>query len=174
MSRQSQPVPPAVRGSKRLVSGFPVSEGEAVLHRMLRAEGIDPTAARSLRATWEVFKRFVQIPVITKGRESDGVLYQSGVFAWYGDEEFYLDFVRQFEVLHDDGEHDHFEQLHCEFRFPVTEALRSLGWFSEWWFHDDESSVTWRQFIDIVEARPEFVALRDVPSQAGVIAQEEV
>jgi hypothetical protein len=55
----------------------------------------------------------VAVPFDVDGPEGDGVLYQSGVFSFYGEAEFYIDFVRQFEVTDADGEYDHYEQVHC-------------------------------------------------------------
>jgi hypothetical protein len=149
---------------------FSIAEGQRVLHDLLRARGVDPIRPRSAGETWEVFKEFVAIPFAT---DSDGVLFQTGTFSFYGQDEFYLDFLRQFEVGDEDGEHDHYEQLHCEFRFPVTEATRSFGIFNHWWFADDEAQ-RWADFVALVEGRPEFIAFRSIVPQAAVIEQEEV
>lgn len=151
----------------------PISEGEQTLHELLRVRGIDPAFPGSVGETWQVFKEFVAIPFETEGADSDGVLYQAGIFDFYGRDEFYLEFLRQFEVLDEDGEHDRFEQLHCEFRFPASEATRSFGAFDHWWFPDDPAQP-WAEFVALVERRPEFHALRSIPPQAAKIGQEPV
>ena len=115
---------------------------------------------------------FVGMASDATGPNADGVLYQAGDFDFYGAEEFYLDFVRQFEVTDEDGEHDHFEQLHCEFRFPMTEATRSFGRFNAWWFVS--SREPWVSFAARVEARPEFIALKTAPPTAAKVEQEVV
>lgn len=152
---------------------FPIAEGQRVLHDLLRARGVDPARPASVGDTWEVFKEFIAIPSETEGPGSDGVLYQTGTYDFHGQDEFYLDFLRQFEVVEEDGEHDHYEQLHCEFRFPVTEFTRSFGNFDHWWFADDEAQP-WADFVALVEGRPEFIAFRSVTPQAAEIEQEEV
>jgi hypothetical protein len=152
---------------------FPITEGERVLHNLLRARGIDPNRPASAGEIWEAFKEFVAIPFETEGADSDGVLFQTGTFNFHGQDEFFLDFLRQFEVVYDDGEHDHYEQLHCKFRFAVNEATRPFGNFERWWFSDDETQP-WADFVALVEGRPEFIALRSMPPQAAEIRQEEV
>jgi hypothetical protein len=152
---------------------LPIGEGQTVLHNLLRDRGVDPLRPASAGQTWEVFKEFVGIPFETEGPDSDGVLFQTGSFSFHGQDEFYVDFLRQFEVVEEDGEHDHYEQLHCEFRFPVKEVTRSFGNFNHWWFaHDD--AQPWADFVALVEGRPEFIAFRSVTPQAARIEQEEV
>ena len=85
----------------------------------------------------------------------------------------HLDFLRQFEVVDEDGEHDQFEQLHCEFRYPVTDKTRSLGSFNRWWCAGNEGDP-WADFVALVEARPEFLALGATAPQAASVSQEEV
>lgn len=148
---------------------MPVSQGEQILHGLLSARGIDPTAPRSISETWETFKEFAVIPFDTP---SDGVLYQVGIFEFYGRAEFYIDFLRQFEVVDDLTEHDHYEQLHCEFRFPANDESRSYGSIERWWFADSEEP--WREFVAIVENRSEFRALYGAPPQGVSIKQQPV
>jgi len=149
---------------------LPIDRAEGVLHEMLRTHGVNPAAPRSAAEAWPVFKEFVSMPFDTA---SDGVLYQVGLSNFYGPEEFYLDFLRQFEVVDEDGEHDHFEQLHCEFRYPVTDETRSFGSFNQWWFAGDEGEG-WAEFVALVEARAEFQALGPTAPKAASVSQEEV
>ena len=153
---------------------FPVTEGKEVLHDRLRARGLDPRNLPSAGETWEVFKEFVAIPFETEGRDSDAVLFQTGTFDFGGRAEFYVDFLRQFEVADEDGEHDHYEQLHCEFRFPITEATQSFGNVNLWWFSDDDDGQPWADFVALVEARPEFIAFRSIAPQTAEIEQSQV
>src|SRR5438874_640639 len=96
-----------------------ISEAKTRLHDLLRNAGVDPRNP-TLIETWAVFRSFVEEPVETR---SDGILVQGGTYSFYGPERYIFDFVRQFEVVADDGEHDHFEQLHCEFQFEPTASL---------------------------------------------------
>lgn len=150
----------------------PIRDGEAVLRQMLKAHGVDPSRPRTVGETWEVFKEFVRRRFKTSGPESDGVLYETGIFHFTGRDEFYLNFTRQFEAT-DRGEHDHYEQLRCEFRFPVTEETLAFGSFHAWWFADDPAQ-RWEGFVALVEERPEFIALRARPPAGGQVSQEAV
>lgn len=144
-----------------------------MLHEMLRARGIDPVAPRSLSEVWEVFKEFVKVPSDTRGPDSDGVLYQTGTFDFYGDPEFYISFVRQFEVVDEGGEYDHYEQLDCEFRYPVHLQPEPIGAFVRWWFAQDGLQA-WQEFVAMVERRPEFRALAGANPRAAKIEQKAV
>ena len=94
----------------------------------------------------------------------------TGVFSFHGPEEFYLDFVRQFEFVDADGEHDRYEQLHCEFRFPAAGETVAFGRYQRWWFRDDDEP--WATFVDEIERRPEFKALATAIPSALTIEQE--
>lgn len=152
---------------------FRIREGEWVLRAMLREAGIDPDAPKSAQGVWDVFKRFVEVPSDVSGPDSDGVLYESGAFSFYGPKEFYLGFVRQFDVTAPDGEHDHYEQLVCRFRFALDEQTQRFGRFSYWWFAGGPPSE-WDDFVELVEARPEMVELATALPLAVSIEQEAV
>lgn len=151
-------------------SPLPIHNAERVLRELLGTRGVDPHSPQSVSAAWEVFKEFVGVPFDTA---SDGVLYETGIFSFDGPAEFYVSFLRQFEVLYEDGEHDHFEQLTWEFRFPVTDQTRGFGEFDQWWFAG-EGPASWANFVAAVEHRPEFVALGATRPQAAIVRQEAV
>lgn len=91
---------------------------------------------------WQAFLRFGRTPFDTPGTpDSDGLLFQYGTYAFDGPTQFLLDFVRQFEIVDDTGEHDHYVQVHCEARFTPVLALRDLGSFNSWFFHDSEADL---------------------------------
>lgn len=154
------------------MAAAPFATAEQVLHEMLSTQGLDPHSPRSLGDTWAVFKEFVKVPFDLRGPDSDGVLYQTGIFSLYGEPEFYISFLRQFEATYDDGDHDHYEQLECEFRYPVTEETQLFEPFEHWWFPDEQQ--TWEAFVQLVEQRPEFLALRSMRPRAARVAQEAV
>lgn len=145
-----------------------ISAAEARLRHALVESGVDPDNPTFL-ATWRVFKHFAAEAVETA---SDGLLFESGVYRFTGSERFTVDFLRQFEVLYEDGDHDYFEQLRCEFLYEPTEELRALGSLTLWCFPSDGESVA--DWCDEVERRVEFEwATRLAPSQATV-SQERV
>ncbi|MFJ9339456.1 hypothetical protein ACIRP0_09205 [Streptomyces sp. NPDC101733] len=54
---------------------------------------------------------------------------------------FTLDLTRQFEVNDAEGEHDHYVRVHCELRYEPQAALRKLGTFDTWFFHDTDGDL---------------------------------
>lgn len=77
---------------------------------LLRQHGAGDQPASGTSA-WSAFKAY--------GREIFGqqgvdLLFQVGTYSFTGTPLFYFDPVCQFEITDSDGEHDHFEQLHCE------------------------------------------------------------
>src|SRR5262245_16190206 len=125
---------------------------EAQLRDLLRDRALDVKARPMAEPVWIVFKEFAEQRSDATGPEADGILYQSGVFDFSGRDEFYLDLVRQFEIVDSAGEHQRYEQLHCEFRFELTEELRAFERFSRWWFWD--SHEPWMSFVQEIERRP--------------------
>jgi hypothetical protein len=153
---------------------YPIKRGERVLHDMLRARGIDPKRPRSIGEVWDVFKEFIAVPFDTDGDDSDGVLFETGgPYSWHRTPAFEIHFARQFEVKYRDGEHKHYEQLHCNFAFPLDDSTSGFGEFNQWWFTGGEPQE-WEDFVAVVEGRPEFVALRSVTPQVAEIRQEKV
>ena len=145
-----------------------IAAAAARLRQRLIEPGINPNNPTFLGA-WQVFKQFAAEAVDTA---SDGLLFQSGVYRFTGSERLTVSFLRQFELLYDDGDHDHFEQLSCEFLYEPTDELRAIGSFTLWCFPSDGESVA--DWCEAVENRIEFQwASRLVPSQAAV-AQEVV
>lgn len=113
------------------------------LRDLLVEAGVDlehPTAA-DVERTWAVWRRFAEEPVedVPTGvedfdEENDAVLAQHGVYDWGGGEFFELDLTRQLAFFDEDGEHDHYAQLRCTFRFAPTDELRALGEHNLWSF----------------------------------------
>src|SRR5207248_798657 len=73
------------------------------------------------KAAWDAFKCFGRE---VASREGVGLLFQVGTFSFSSEPLFYFDPVVQFEVKDDEGEHDHYEQTHCELTGPASTALR--------------------------------------------------
>ncbi|MGK5547440.1 hypothetical protein ACSNOH_22300, partial [Streptomyces sp. URMC 127] len=86
---------------------------------------------------WLAFLRFGRRRFhVPDAAETDGLLFQFGTYAFDGPPAFTLDLTRQFEVSDNDGDHDHYVQVHCELRYELTPALEALGSFDSWFFHD--------------------------------------
>ncbi|MEU6673800.1 hypothetical protein [Streptomyces sp. NPDC046925] len=118
---------------------LPVDRAEERLHHALgrgrqTPAGLDPDAA------WRRFVRFGSRRFDT-APGGDGLLLQYGTYAFEGPPLFTLDLARQFEINDAAGEHDHFIQLHCEFRYEPVPELRALGQFEDWFFHDTDDEL---------------------------------
>jgi hypothetical protein len=100
------------------------------------------------RTAWDAFKCFGRE---VANQESVGLLFQIGTFSFSGDPLFYFDPVVQFEVRNDEGEHDHYEQTHCELTGPASIALQDTK--CTIWSFDFE---TIEAFYEAVEKLPEF------------------
>ncbi|MCX5129806.1 hypothetical protein [Streptomyces sp. NBC_00347] len=112
---------------------------------LLRAElavGRSATTELTTRAAWLAWVRFAQHRFGAEpSPESDGLLVQYGTYAFTGRPMFTLDLTRQFGVNDDDGEHDHYVQVHCELRYEPEPALDAAGSFDSWYFHDTDADL---------------------------------
>ncbi|WP_109127513.1 hypothetical protein [Dyella sp. C11] len=131
----------------------------------LARQGVSESAI-NVASVWEAFKGY--------GREvfhADGVglLFQVGIFTFSGPRLFYFDPVVQFARLDEDGEHDRFEQLHCEFTCVPTEALE--GAKAELWSFEHSSADA---FFAAVESSPEFHAAIQANGYALQVMHEMV
>ncbi len=152
---------------------IPIRATERQLKQLLRESSAGLASPESLRPAWAAFRTFAVLTVQKSAdADSDGILYQSGVFTFGGPERYYVDLVRQFEVVDGTGEHDHYEQVHCELQYEPADDLRSLGRWERWWFPD--RGEPFDSFVTAVEARPEFVALADVPPLSRRVSREVV
>lgn len=145
-----------------------ISAAEARLRHALAEAGVDPDDPTFL-AAWRVFKQFAT-EAIHSG--SDGLLFESGVYGFTGPERFTVAFVRQLEVLYEDGDHDHYQQLRCEFLYDPTDEVRTLGSLTLWCFPSDGEPIA--DWFREVEQTIEFEwATRLTPLEATV-SQEAV
>jgi hypothetical protein len=130
------------------------------LNTLLCQHGVDPHSASGL-AAWSAFKEF--------GRETFGakhisLLFQVGTYNFTGERLFYFDFVCQFAISDSDGEHDHFEHLHCELTCMPDEATSGLK--ASLWSFDYPTADA---FFTAVEALPAFqAAVRRVDYRVSV------
>ena len=131
------------------MSSAPQAERLAAL---LGQHRVDHRSASGL-AAWSAFKEFGRGVF---GPETVGLLFQVGTFDFTGRPLFYFDPVCQFEIIGSDGEHDHFEQLHCELTCSPEATLSGIE-ASIWSFDYPTADA----FFAAVEALPAFqVAVR--------------
>ena len=154
-----------MRNSMRIDDALACFERIAAAHGMSPGE---PTAAQA----WNVFASFARVPFdVPMGPDTDGLLYEYGVFQFTDAPQFTLSFVRQFEML-TDGEHDHYIQFHCDLLFEPTTELKALGAYNSWRFSGDAASVdTW---LLQIRARPEWEQLEAHAPIAHEVWQAEV
>ncbi|MEU0741940.1 hypothetical protein [Streptomyces sp. NPDC006134] len=112
-----------------------IGEAAGLLEVELRA-GQQAVGRLGAEDAWEAFLRFGrQLFDVSDTPDADGLLFQYGTYSFDGPPTFTVDPVRQFEVSGEDGDFDHYLQVHCEIRFRSDPALEALGSFNSWFFH---------------------------------------
>lgn len=102
---------------------------------------------------WQAFKDFGRSIQLDDGT---GLLFQVGTYDFDGPALFHLGCVVQFESVDADGEHEGFEQLHCELTCPPAPQLDGVT--AELWSFEHPDADAW---YTAVEAMPEFdIAMR--------------
>ncbi|MEU6705434.1 hypothetical protein [Streptomyces wuyuanensis] len=139
----------------------------------LRAElvaGPSTTVVRTTRGAWLAFMRFGRRRFDTaSASDSDGLLFQYGTYAFSGRPMFTVGLTRQFEVNNDDGEHDHYVQVHCELRYEPEPDLDALGSFDSWFFHGADAdldgwfAVMEERLVPLLDRRPAEIDLYEEP-----------
>ncbi|MEH0843948.1 hypothetical protein V6U81_16310 [Micromonospora sp. CPCC 205711] len=117
----------------------------------------------------DAVRRFaaVEFDVSTDLPEQDGLLFQ---YATLGADGAVLGFVRQFEVVDADGDHEEYVQLHAEYRLPPDPGL--TGHHEDWWFRGGpEPFEAW---FDRVSGHPVWGHLQRVGPSGFEIWQESV
>ncbi|MFE9125091.1 hypothetical protein ACFYOF_06655 [Streptomyces sp. NPDC007148] len=148
-----------------------IGEAADLLRAELRVGQLSsPTTAED---AWSAFIRFGQMRFSTADSpDADGLLFQYGVYSFDGPEAFSLDLTRQFEVLGEDGDHDHFVQVHCELIYEPVPALVALGDFTSWFFHDSGEDLG--QWLEALTTRDAWAAIREQRPVKLEVYQEAV
>jgi len=120
----------------------------------------------SAASAWAAFKDYCREVF---GPESIGLLFQVGTYDFTGQPLFYFDPVCQFEKTDAEGEHDHYEQLHCELTCPTNQTLNSTN--ASLWSFD---YATADDFFAAVEAMPEFQVAVQQRGYAVAVTHEDV
>src|SRR5690349_3505893 len=119
------------------------------LSALLRQHRVGDLPASGV-AAWSAFKAYGREVF---GAPNVGLLLQVGTYDFTGAPLFYFDPVCQFEVTDADGEHDHFEQLHCEMTCQPDDVLSGIE--ASLWSFDYPSADA---FFAAVESLPAFQA----------------
>lgn len=118
---------------------------EKKLLAALTARGAkEPWAAAD--AAWAAFKDYARTVILGGG---NGLLFQVGTHDFEGRPMFYFDSVCQFQLLDANGEHEGFEQLHCELSCPPRPELGGVE-TNLWSFEFEDAEA----FFAAVEALP--------------------
>jgi hypothetical protein len=123
-----------------------IGEAEAVLRNMFASARVELPAA-DLRPIWSVFKEFCR--TVKVNTPSDIVLFEIGVFNFFGAEQFHLHFVRQFAHPEEDDEEEPI-QLDCVWLYDPVDELRGLGRWNRWSVQDPSLEA----FFATVEGQP--------------------
>lgn len=136
---------------------------------VLRAElevGRSTKTELTTRATWLAFMRFARQRFATAPTpDSDGLLFQYGTYAFSGRPMFTVDLTRQFDISDDEGEHEHYVQVHCGLRYECEPVLDALGSFDSWFFHDANADLD--EWLAAMERQLELLLARR-PSEIDV------
>ncbi|MET9452895.1 hypothetical protein [Streptomyces cinerochromogenes] len=136
---------------------------------VLRAElevGRSTQTELTARAAWLAFMRFARQRFATAPTpDSDGLLFQYGTYAFSGRPMFTVNLTRQFAISDDEGEHEHYVQVHCELRYECEPVLDALGSFASWFFHDADANLD--EWFAAMEGHLELVLAR-VPAEIDV------
>jgi hypothetical protein len=120
----------------------------------------------SAASAWAAFKAYGREVL---GPKSVHLLFQVGVYDFSGQPLFYFNPVCQFEQTDDDGEHDYYEQLHCELTCAPTDLLQSAR-TNLWSFNYPTADA----FFAAVEALPEFHLAVKQPGYTLAVTHEDV
>lgn len=131
---------------------FQTEEAEGIMRKMLNEEGFDEKAP-DVKAAWNSFKKMCEVEFDCAG---DDLLFETGMYEFSGEKEFFLSFVRQFTV-DVDGEYDYMKQLHLDFNYKPEQELENLKEIV--WTFDFEDDF--EQFFKAVEENAVFLNLQE-------------
>lgn len=128
-------------------------KAEELLRKTLKECGFDENRPDMNRG-WEAFK---DIGAQAFDCAGEGLLFETGIYDFTGEELYYIFLIREF-ILEVDGEFDYMEQLHLEFAYQPTERLREL----DERIHSFEFDDDFDRFFEAVEQSPAFLAVKDM------------
>ena len=123
------------------------STEEELLGVLLAEQGATGPRVSAL-AAWRAFKDFA---FRIQMEDGSGLLFQVGNYAFEGADQFCVDYVLQLESVGAGGEHEGFEQLHCQMTCLPTPEVRGI--VADLWSF---AYPTLDDYFAAVEALPEF------------------
>ena len=124
-----------------------------VFRTLVRRAGLTVESLTAASAG-SVFGSFSSIEFkVPREPDSDGLLYQFGIYDFSGEPRFHFDLTRQFGLR----DSDEYLQFHCDLQYLPTPRIEALGSHSEWWFRGDGSQLP--EWVAAVEQRPEWAIL---------------
>jgi hypothetical protein len=149
-----------------------VAQAEMIFRELLRwPRGGSP--APSHQDFLAAVRRFAAVEFdIADAPNSDGFLFEYGTYRSLPDPGFGVGIARQFEIVDESGDHDHFIQVWGEYLYPIESDLEELGKIVLWWFRD--GPVPFDDWFSAVLANPVWDALAHRPPLRFYIEQETV
>jgi len=102
--------------------------------------------------------------------DSDGLLFQYGVFNFTGRPMFTLSLIRQFERCDDFGDHEDYRQVGVELLFE-PDNLVSLGHHESWCFDGPDALATATWFAEVKSASI-FQIIQGLPTASVSVTDE--
>lgn len=145
----------------------PVEAAESIL-RELGGFAVDDRRVPPVAELLSAVERFASVEFdVPAHPEADSLLFQYATT--YDASAFVVSLVRQLEVEDEDGEHECFVHLRCEYRYPVDADVQAAADHARWWNRSyPEPLVTW---LGQVEADPIWRTLAGKTPTAFVIRQ---
>jgi hypothetical protein len=149
----------------------PIDAAESIL-RELGGFPADNARVPPADEVLTAIERFAQVEFdVADLPEQDGFLFQyTTMTTVYG--AFVLGFVRQFEVVDADQDHEYYVHLRCEYRYPVDDDLAELGHHAQWWFKGGPEPF--EEWLEAVRTHAIWTAVAHRTPTAFVIRQEIV
>lgn len=150
-----------------------VEDAEAVLRQIVERRCLGSTLSAELAR--ESFEEYAHAEFnVPDTPDSDGLLFQYGIYDFTGRDLFTLSLVRQFERLDQAGDHASYFQICIELTYEVSDDLSNLG-RREWWFFrgGDDPTIDVNSWLLRVREDRVWTCTRSVaPVSSGVVPDE--
>lgn len=148
----------------------PIAQAEQILRELLRLPS-NRSAAPSPQDFLAAVQRFAAVEFdIADAPNSDGFLFEYGTYRSLPDPGFGVRIARQFEIVNDSEDHDHYVQISGEYLYPIEPDLEDLGSVVSWWFRDGPGSFD--DWFSTVLADPVWNAVGQRPPLRFIIERE--
>lgn len=128
-----------------------VEDSEEVFKKILKQKGFT-LKNPDIQTGWEAFK---EMSSLTFKCSDNGLLFETGMYDFSGENLYYVSFVRQFTMVVDE-EYDYMEQLHLDFYCQPDEKFASFK--ERIWTYDFDDDF--EKFLQAVEENSVFQLLK--------------